>query len=148
MTTPVSSRPLRRVLLALSAAGIVAAIPTTALAQDDDEPDAVSIPVVQALPGGDSDRLNAALGRLGRNPRDFVALVDAGYAALGMGDSDAAIGFFLRAESLGPGNGRVKAGIASAYVRREDPFTAIPLYAEAEKLAPLEPRVQLDRALA
>ncbi len=111
-------------------------------------PDSVSIPVVQALPGGDSERLNEALGRLGRNPRDFTALVDAGYAALGMGDSDAAIGFFGRADTLGPGNGRVKAGLACAHVRKEDPFTAIPMFAEAEKIAPLEPRAQMDRALA
>lgn len=119
-----------------------------AAAQDDDGPDSVSIPVVQALPGGDSERLNEALGRLGRNPRDFTALVDAGYAALGMGDSDAAIGFFQRADMLGPGNARVKAGIACAHVRKEDPFTAIPLFADAEKIAPLEPRAQMDRALA
>jgi len=122
--------------------------PSAALAQDDDEIDSVSVPVVQALPGGDSERLNSALGRLGRNPRDLAALIDAGNAALGMGDADAAMGFFQRADSLTPGNAQVKAGIASAHVRREDPFTAIPLFAEAEKLGPLDAAAQLDRGLA
>ena len=120
-----------------------------AYAQDaDDDPDSVSVPVVQAIPGGDSARLDNALGRLGRNPRDFTALLDAGSAALGMGDSDAAIGFFQRADSITPGNPRAKAGLASAYVRREDPFTAIPLFAEAEKVGPLDATAQMDRGLA
>jgi tetratricopeptide (TPR) repeat protein len=139
----------RASLSALAAALLWTASGTVpAAAQEDDGPDSISIPVVQALPGGDSERLNEALGRLGRNPRDFVALVDAGYAALGMGDSEAAIGFFQRADMLGPGNARVRAGIACAHVRKEDPFTAIPLFAEAEKIAPLEARAQMDRALA
>ena len=139
-------QPLRCALGALLAVSAAA----SALAQqaDDGDVDSVSVPVVQAVPNGDSARLNDALGRLGRNPRDFVALLDAGSAALGMGDSDAAIGFFQRADSITPGNPRAKAGLASAYVRREDPFTAIPLFAEAEKLGPLDAVAQMDRGLA
>ncbi len=122
--------------------------PAVAQIDDEDEPGSVSVPVVQALPNRDGERLNDALGRLGRNPRDLTALIDAGNAALAMGDADAAIGFFQRADTLSPGNSRVKAGLAAGHVRREDPFTAIPLFAEAEKLAPLDAAAQLDRGLA
>ncbi len=135
---------------AFGAALVLCLLPGTAFAQteDDDEPESVSIPVVQAVPSGDSERLNDALGRLGRNPRDLIALIDAGNAALAMGDADAAIGFFQRADTLSPNNSRVKAGLAASHVRREDPFTAIPLFAEAEKIAPLDAAAQLDRGLA
>src|SRR5262245_53587089 len=74
----------------------------------------------QTLPGGPAQSLNAALARLGRDPRDLVALIDAGNAALAMGDVDAAIGFFGRADQLSPNNARVKAGLAGALVRSEN----------------------------
>ena len=74
----------------------------------------VSQPVVQKLPGVDGVTLNAALARLGRNPRDVEALIDAGNAALAMGDVDAATGFYRRADQVAPGNPRVKAGLAGA----------------------------------
>ena len=74
--------------------------------------------VVQPLPRASaSQALNAALVRLGHDPRDLDALIDAGKAALGMGDIDAAVGFFARADQLSPDNMRVKGGLAGALVR-------------------------------
>lgn len=108
----------------------------------------VSQPVVQKLPGGDGMTLNAALGRLGRNPRDVDALIDAGNAALAMGDVDAATGFYRRADQVAPGNPRVKAGLAGAMVRNGDPFGAIPLFDEAERAGALDSVLAADRGLA
>lgn len=106
-------------------------------------------PLVQALPQASAGQaLNAALARLARDPRDLEALIDAGKAALGMGDVDAAVGFFARADQLSPNNMRVKAGLAGALVRSENPYDAIPLFAEAEKAGALDPALMADRGLA
>jgi Flp pilus assembly protein TadD len=108
----------------------------------------VSRPVVQPLPGGDSRALDAALGRLARDPRDIDALIAAGNAALAMGDLDAATGFYRRADQVAPGSPRVKAGLAGAMVRRGDPFDAIPLFQEAERAGALDTALAADRGLA
>jgi len=121
---------------AVTLAGIAAA-PMPAAAQ-----------MVQALPSATTQTLNAALGRLARDPRDLAALIDAGTAALQMGDVDAAIGFFARADQLSPNNMRVKAGLAGALVRSENPYDAIPLFAEAEKAGAIDPALAVDRGLA
>lgn len=108
----------------------------------------VSQPVVQQVPGADGMRLNAALARLGQNPRDIDALIDAGNAALAMGDVDAAVGFFRRAGQLSPTDGRIKAGLAGALVRNADPYTAIPLFAAAEEAGVKTAEMLADRGLA
>lgn len=109
---------------------------------------AAAQPVVQAIPGAQNRSLNAALARLAANPRDVAALIDAGNAALAANDVEAAIGFFTRAEQVAPGDSRAKAGLASAYVRNEDPFTAIRLFEEAERQGPLPGALIADRGLA
>lgn len=95
-----------------------------------------------------SPRLNAALARLGRDPRDASALIDAGDAALAMGDADAAIGFFTRADQVLAGSPRVKAGLASAFVRNENPFEAIPMFIEAERVGATGVAFVAERGLA
>lgn len=104
--------------------------------------------VVQGAPDGQTAVLSAALARLGRDPRDLGALIDAGIAALSLGDVDAAVGFFRRADQVSPGNARVKAGLASALVRSENPFDAIPMFADAERAGPIDPSLLSDRGLA
>ena len=108
----------------------------------------ISQPVVQAIPGGESARLNAALSRLAKDSRDIAALIDAGQASLDLGDFQAAIGFYQRADAISPGNARVKAGLAGAFVQAEDPLSAIPLFEEAAKAGPLDADRLADRALA
>ena len=107
-----------------------------------------SRPVAQPVPARDSMSLNEALSRLARDPRDAAALVDAGNAALAMGDVDAAIGFFNRADQVSPGNPSVKAGLAGALVRNENPFDAIPLFEQAEKAGAIDSALAADRGLA
>lgn len=109
----------------------------------------ISKPVVQPVPVKSAGmRLNDALGRLARNPQDVDALTEAGRASLDLGDGQAAIGFYRRALALQPDNARIKAGLASAHVLSEDPFTAIELFDEAEKAGPIEPALLADRGLA
>ena len=115
---------------------------------DDGEIDAVSQPVVQPLPGGPGMQLNAALGKLARNPRDVDALVEAGKASAAIGDPEAAMGFYRRADQLQPANANIKAGLAGAMVLAEDPFGAIPLFEAAERIGPIDPRLLSERGLA
>lgn len=132
-------------ILALAAAGHVAA-PVPALAQSTSQ--STSRAVVQPLPGPESQALNSALSRLGRNPKDVVALIDAGNAALAMGDVDAAVGFFANADQIQPNSPRVRAGLAAALVQNGNPFDAIPLFTEAEGAGGMDPRLNADRGLA
>jgi len=105
-------------------------------------------PVVQPLPGEGPPTLSSALLRLGRNPHDTAALIDAGNAALAMGDTDAATGFFTRADRLMPNNAAIQAGLAGARVRAEDPFGAIPLFQSAERNGAIPVELLSDRGLA
>lgn len=137
-------RHARHAALLVAAGAVALAVPVAAQ-QDDGW---VAQEVVQQLPAKNSLSLNAALGRLGKNPRDVEALIDAGKAALAMGDADAAVGFFSRADQVSPGNPRVKAGLAGSLVRNENPFDAIPLFEEAERGGGLDGTFAADRALA
>lgn len=117
--------------------------------QDDaDELEPVSRAVVQPLPSQQGYQLNAALTRLAANPRDVSALLDAGNAALALGDTDAALGFYGRADQLSPNDPRIKTALASALVRNEDPFAAIPLFEAAERAGARDGALAGDRGLA
>ena len=129
-------------------AGLIGGTGAFAQAVSDPDGDEPQRAVVQQLPSSDSMNLNAALARLGRNPRDADALIDAGQAALTIGDVDAAIGFFSRAQQVTPGNPRVKVGLARALVRSGNPFAAIPLFEEAERAGAMDAGIALDRGLA
>lgn len=108
----------------------------------------VSQPVVQALPSPHTQRLNAALARLGRDPRDTAALLDAGDAARALGDFDAALGFYRRADEIAPNTARAKAGLGAAYVLTGDPVSAIPYFEAAEKAGAAPGQIAADRGLA
>ena len=96
-----------------------------------------------------SAELDAALARLGRNPRDVDALVAAGNAALAVGDTEAAVGFYNRAQALVPGSARVEAGLAGAKVLAGDPLSGIGLFMAATSGgAVLAPERVSDRGLA
>ncbi len=92
--------------------------------------------------------LNSSLTRLGNNPRDVTALVDAGEAALALGDPRAATGFFARADEIESGNGRIKAGLGKAMVGMQKPEEALRLFDQASRLGYPERSMQRERALA
>lgn len=104
--------------------------------------------VVQALPSAESQELGRALERLSQSPDSVDALVAAGNAALAVGDADAAVGFFGRAEGRAPQNIDVMLGLASVAVRAGDPLRAIGLYDAAAAAGANMRQVQADRGLA
>jgi Flp pilus assembly protein TadD len=118
----------------------------------------VSHPVVQPLPTPGSTaqhaandparQLSNALGRLASNPADAEALVDAGNAAMALGDTSAAEGFYSRAQQASPGNPHVAAALASVKLRGEDPVDAIPLFEQASQGTVLSGDLLADRGLA
>jgi Flp pilus assembly protein TadD len=95
-----------------------------------------------------SAELRGAIKRLASNPADSDALIDAGNAALLLGDANAALNFFTRADALRPSDGRIKLGLATASVRSENPFEALRLFDEAVRLGMPERSLAADRALA
>jgi len=120
-------------------------------APDDDvgEPPAtVSRPVVQSTAPSPTRALNEALARLARDPRDMTALVDAGGAALDIGDTDAAIGFLTRAEQVAPGSGGVRARIGIAMLRANQPLEAIRWFDLADQAGFPPAEMATERGLA
>lgn len=136
-----------RILALLLASGLspLVALPVTAvMAQDSPSGRAV----VQPLPPPAAQELKDALGRLARDPRNLDALIMAGTASLELGDVDAAVGFFGRAEQLAPDDARIKAGRAAAYVRARRPDEALRLFQEAEAAGVEIARLAGDYGLA
>ncbi|MBV7264848.1 SPOR domain-containing protein [Erythrobacter ani] len=110
--------------------------------------DATARAVVQPLPSKETQGLNRALMRLAKSPNSVDALIDAGEASVKVGDLDAAIGFYGRAEDLSPNNPRVKLGMASVYLRSGRPVDALPLYAAAQSAGAAAKDLLSDRGLA
>ena len=99
-------------------------------------------------PGDPSMLLNQYLRQLSTSPRDLTALIGAGKAALAMGDANAGIGFFGRAEEVAPRDGRVKAGLAAAAVQQEQPKQALQLFDAAIAAGVPVSAIGGDRGLA
>ena len=108
----------------------------------------VSQPVVQALPSPEVQRLNRALVALAKTPRDRSALVEAGQAALGIDDLEAAIGFFGRAADVDPGHPEVTLGLGAVYLRAGRAGEALVQFDRALAAGADERSVLTDRALS
>lgn len=98
--------------------------------------------------GDPAEALARYLRVLARDPSDLDALSGAGAAALAVGDADAAINFFVRAEKIASRDGRVKAGLGSALVQKRQPRAALRLFSDALELGVPPVEVALDRGLA
>lgn len=133
-----------RLSLVLLAAGTIVAGPTAAQQPARLPPGAV----VQPLGRDDGAELRRHLTTLADNPRSFDALIGAGRAALRMGDAEAALTFFGRAEQISPRDARVKAGMASCFVHLGRAAAALNLFAEAVALGAPVAEVAGDRGLA
>jgi Flp pilus assembly protein TadD len=134
VTSPYLAFPL---LLAACAAALPAA------AQD-----VVSREVVQPLPSEEVQRLNRSLVALAKSPRDLDVLVEAGTAAMGVDDLEAAVGFFGRASQIDPNHPRVALGLGAVYLRSGRPGEAIPQFDRARAAGVPEREVLTDQALA
>ena len=130
---------------ALSPAVHAQAVDESALEALDQKTPAVVPDIVE--PAG-AVELRDAMRRISFNPSDADALADAGNAALLLGDANAALNFFTRANALRPNNSRIVAGLATATVRTENPFEALRLFDDAVRLGASERSIAADRALA
>ena len=94
----------------------------------------------------------AALARqvrvLATSPKDFLALIGAGKAALALGDSQAAVGFFGRANEVFPTSPLPQAGMAAAMVSDGDAQGAMPYFDRAAQLGATAAMIGTDRGLA
>ena len=94
----------------------------------------------------------AALARYVRNlaadPKDFTSLIGAGRAALALGDSDAAAGFFARADDANPHSPLPQAGMGAVTVLNGQPQAALPYFSRAEQLGATLATIGCDRGLA
>lgn len=106
----------------------------------------------QAQDAGGGESPGAALRRqlteLASNPGSVSELIETGRAALAVGDGEAALGFFARANQLAPRDARVKAGLAAANARTGRPDTALTLFSEAVSLGAPEGEIAAERGLA
>lgn len=129
----------------------VFAILATALAGVAEAPvcaqDMVSREVVQPLPSQQVQRLNRALVALAKAPQDRDTLLEAGTAALGVDDLDAAIGFFGRAAELDPGHPGIAQGLAGVYLRAGRAGEALVQFERALVAGVPEREVLTDKAL-
>ncbi len=115
---------------------------TAAVAQD-----MIAREVVQPLPSPEVQRLNQALQALAKAPRDRDALIEAGNAAMGVDDLDAAIGFFGRAAELDPDHPGVAQGLARVYLRAGRAGEALVQFDRARAAGVPERDVLTDQAL-
>ena len=131
---------LARLYLNLSLSGLaLASLPYAAAAQNE---------IVQPLPPPEAEDLNEALRRLSRSPSDLDALLEAGEASIVLGDSDAAMGFFVRAQDISPGNARMKAGLGRVFLAEGRAIEALRFFAEAETAGYPLVEMAADRGLA
>src|SRR4051794_2996954 len=85
---------------------------------------------------------------LASEPRDFESLIGAGKAALEMGDSQAAAGFFARADEVDPRSPEPQAGMGAVSVANGDPKAAMPYFKRAQELGAPVASFACDRGLA
>jgi hypothetical protein len=140
MSTPTS---LRRTAVSAACLMFLPVVCQPALAQV-----VTTTPIAAPPPADPVDVLSAYLRTLAASPRNYLALIGAGDAALQVGDPNAALGFFARAEKVDPRSGRAKAGLGAALVALERPNDALPLFGEAVALGVSEVDVARDRGLA
>lgn len=94
------------------------------------------------------DALSRNLRSLAANPKSATALMGAGKAALELGDAQAALTFFARAEEQLPGDGRIKMWIGTALVHLQQPHAALKFFQDAAGLGVPVAEFARDRGVA
>ena len=95
-----------------------------------------------------SDSLARHLRVLATEPRNFQSLIGAGKAALALGDTQSAAGFFGRAEEAWPSSPMPQIGKGAALAHGGDAAMALPYFARAQQLGASVLSFGLDRGLA
>ena len=113
---------------------------------------AASVPAAAQSAWSQRETPAAALARhirvLATSPKDFTALIGAGKAALALGDTQAAIGFFGRADEVWPASPMPQAGMGAAMVVDGDAHAALQYFAQAQRQGATAATVGADRGLA
>jgi Flp pilus assembly protein TadD len=117
---------------------------------------AVALPAVPASAQGSyspyDESATAALARyvrdLASDPKDFTTLIGAGRAALALGDTEAAAGFFARADDVNPHSPLPQAGMGAVSVMNGDPQAAFTYFDRAQQLGATLATIGCDRGLA
>jgi Flp pilus assembly protein TadD len=95
-----------------------------------------------------ADALARNMKLLGSSPRNFNALIGAGRAALALGDTQAAAGFFGRAEEVWPSSPLAQAGMGAALALDGDGRGALQYFARAVQRGATASMIGCDRGLA
>ena len=108
----------------------------------------VAAQYVSATPADPGTSLAGALRTLSNEPRNFQALIAAGRASLDMGDTQAAAGFYGRAEEAAPQSPVPKIGMGAAMTAMGDARGAMTYFDRAQGLGAPHSLLALDRGLA
>ena len=134
---------------ALIAAPAIAAFPQKPLLpQETVETDDMVLAQRAAAANDPAEALARFLRVLAHEPRDLDALMGAGKASLDIGDANAAVSFYARAEEIEPHNGRIKAGLGSAMVQLMQPRPALRFFEEAVQYGVPAVEIAADRGMA
>jgi len=95
-----------------------------------------------------SDALARNMKILGTSPQSFEALIGAGRAALALGDTQAAAGFFGRAEEVWPNSPLAQAGMGAALAQEGDGNGALQYFSRAQQRGATQSMIGCDRGLA
>ena len=99
-------------------------------------------------PADPGTSLAGALRTLSSEPRNFLALIAAGRASLDMGDTQAAAGFYGRAEEAAPQSPVPKIGMGAAMTAMGDARGAMIYFDRAQGLGAPHSLLAFDRGLA
>jgi Flp pilus assembly protein TadD len=99
-------------------------------------------------PESATDALTRNVKVLGSKPKDFDALIGAGRAALALGDTMAAAGFFGRAEEVWPASPLPQAGMGAAMALSGEAGGALQYFARAVQQGATQSMIGADRGLA
>lgn len=95
-----------------------------------------------------ADALARNMKVLGSDSTDFNALIGAGRAALALGDTQAAVGFFGRADEVWPSSPLSQAGMGAAMAQSGDATAALQCFARAMQRGATQSMIGSDRGLA
>ena len=95
-----------------------------------------------------ADALSRHMRVLATDSRNFQALIGAGKAALALGDTQAAAGFFGRAEDAWPASPMPQVGIGAAMAHEGDGSAALQYFARAAQLGAAVQTFALERGMA
>lgn len=99
-------------------------------------------------PESASDVLMRNVRTLASDPKDFAALIGAGKAALQLGDTQAAAGFFARADDVNSRSPLPQAGMGAVSVANGEASAAMPYFGRAMQLGASLSQIGCDRGLA